>query len=133
MRKKTVKINPHKALHKEVDRKLDYILNKVSANGNPGLDNSLKDLYQGQKNIEKKLDSIFALIKPDMDRANFWKAAKEVYKSSPFFKFHSTKFGMFILIVAILLITNALIHPFEGVVGVFMLLAQFVNKFFGGA
>lgn len=128
MRKKVVKIDPHIESHKEIERKLSYILNEVSANGNPGLDNSLKDLYQGQKRIEGKLDVIFELIKPDMDRANFWKAGREMLKSSPFFKFHTTKFGFGVLVVAVLLILNALLHPYEGLAGIFMLVVEFLKK-----
>ena len=43
------RISKHAEAHKIINAKLSYILNEVSANGNPGLDNSLKDLYQGQK------------------------------------------------------------------------------------
>ena len=98
----------------EHDRKLSYILNEVSANGNPGLDNSLKDLYKGQKEIKATLQEIITLIKPDMDRANMYKSIREAFKSNGLVKFCQTKIGFAITITIGIVIVNAILHPFIG-------------------
>lgn len=87
-------------------------MHEVSANGNPGLDASLKDLYKGQTEIKKKLDIVFAEIKPDLDRALFWKQAKEMYHTTWLSWCFKTKTRTFITLVAALLTANIFIHPF---------------------
>lgn len=88
-------------MHAVIEKKLSYILNEVSANGNPGLDNSLKDLYQGQKAIQAKLEEIHSAIKPELDKAAWWKATKQMVLSSAFYRFHSTKPGFIVLLLMV--------------------------------
>ena len=126
--RKRKKVDPHIMMHAVIEKKLSYILNEVSANGNPGLDNSLKDLYQGNKEIKAKLDEIHQAIQPALDKAAFWNAARAMFKSSRFWQFHTTKFGAAVLAVAVFLILNAILHPFEGVAGVALLLLELLKK-----
>ena len=110
-RKSKVKVED---LLQEHTKKLSYILNEVSANGNPGLDASLKDLYRGNKEIKAKLDEIHELIKPDIDRANLWKAIRAVVKTNGFIKFCKTKFGAVVVGIGVILLANAILYPFIG-------------------
>lgn len=102
----------HIEMHKAIDQKIEYILNHVSANGNPGLENSLRDLYKGQKEIHSKLDEIYTLVKPDLDKAALWKQVKSVYAQSWIAQCFKTKwratFSLIIILIAIQIIT----HPF---------------------
>lgn len=131
VKKRTKKSSIVEAHLLEHDRKLSYILNEVSANGNPGLDNSLKDLYKGQKEIKASLQEIITLIKPDMDRANMYKAIREAIKSNGIVRFCQTKVGFAITATIGIIIVNTILHPFVGTGITITALWELVKKVVG--
>lgn len=106
------KLTLHEQAHEEISRQLHHILNEVSANGNPGLDASLKDLYKGQTDIRKHLHEIHNLVKPDLDRAAFYKQAAHVWKQSWLYRVFDTKLKATISTIILLLLIQVIVHPF---------------------
>jgi len=102
----------HDQAHAEISVQLDHILNKVSANGNPGLDASLKDLYKGQMDIRKHLHEIHSLVKPDLDKAAFYKQATHVWKQSWVYHAFDTKLKASISVIILLVVIQVIVHPF---------------------
>lgn len=105
--------------HEEINNKLGYILNEVSANGNPGLDASLKDLHKGQIDIKtvqlemlSKVNAVYALAKPDLDRAAFYKQAMALWKQSWLYRAFDTKLKATVSTFILLLMIQVIVHPF---------------------
>lgn len=104
----------HKEAHKQISQDLNYILREVSANGRPGLDASLKDIFQGQRDIKATLAVMQETIQPDMDRSAFKRAAKKMFDSNEFVKFCRTKVGATVVLVIFVVAANSLLSPVFG-------------------
>lgn len=103
----------------DVEAKLHHILYEVSANGNKGLEPSLKDIYQMSKaNNEMAqqnnaaIAELRAAIQPDLDRTAFWKAGRKMFQSSWFGKLLSSTSGRVFGLIAFLVFLMPLLHAF---------------------
>ena len=99
--KEHVKDNSEK--FNSIDQKLHYILNEVSANGNKGLDASLKDIHSEVREIK-------TLLQPIMDRHQLWISIKRVMDSTWFLRICRTKKGVGIAGLVAFLLINTVLH-----------------------
>ncbi|MFA6295595.1 MAG: hypothetical protein WC666_04230 [Candidatus Paceibacterota bacterium] len=103
----------------EVETKLHYIITEVSANGNKGLEPSLRDIYQmsklnnemAQQNNAAILE-MRAAIQPDLDRTAFWKAGRKMFQTSWFGKFFSSNTGRMFGVVGLFIFALPLLNAF---------------------
>lgn len=92
-------------------------IDSVSANGNPGLEASLRDLYQQNKAIHADVKTMSGQITDLIqvtasDRAwkNWWKAGRELVKESKLLAICRSKAGVYSLLIVILLTLNSITH-----------------------
>ena len=104
----------HDAAHKQISSDLDYILKKVSANGRPGLDASLKDIFSAQKEIQTALHAMQETMQPELDRSAFKRAAKKMFESNGFVKFCRTKIGATVVLLIFIVAANSILTPVLG-------------------
>lgn len=96
----------------EVETKLHFIIHEVSANGNKGLEPSLRDIYQLSKQNNAAINELKEAMQADLDRTAFWKAAKKMFKTSWFGKFFESKVSTAVFVVLFILFSMPILHAF---------------------
>lgn len=123
----------HLKSHLEIEKKLNYILTEVSANGRPGLDASLKDIYTSQSEIKEKLGVIQEAMQAELDRTAFFRAAKKMASSSWIVQFMQSKFGFVLGVTILILVLNALVYPLGAIVPALVVTIKWATKFLAGS
>ena len=100
---------------------MDFVINRVSANGRPGLENSLQDIHGAVKETSSKVDTLTLRLEEvykDTASSRAWsdwfKSTKELIASASVFKIFKTKFGTIVAVFLGILFINSLLHPLLG-------------------
>jgi len=103
-------------------QELRKIIEGVSANGKPGLQASLKDMYDKNeevhtdiKLIKNDIKELNEFIKPKLMREAWWLATQNLFRSTKFFRFATSKFGFALTMFLIVVLINLVSQAFTGV------------------
>lgn len=89
---------------------VDWITNKVSANGRPGLENSLRDLMHEIKGVRTDLADLHRLTAPERSSQELRRAISKWWTEHKVFHVLKSKTGRIIAFGTVVLILNSLAH-----------------------
>lgn len=114
LRCRTDIIIAHEHRFDAIEKYLNFILNDVSANGRPGLQNSLQDIYNIVKQNSNEIMQLRNAMQVELDRKALINALKKYFNSSYFSALFKTKKSTFVFILLFVVILNSLAHPLFG-------------------
>lgn len=108
----------YKILREDVDhlkvniQKVETTLATVSANGRQGLENSLKDLYNKNVEIQKQLNELKLIVEPIVERGAWLRLTKKVFDNSWMGKVHRSKPARYVVLFIVVILVNTVLHSF---------------------
>jgi archaellum component FlaC len=96
-----------------VEKGVDFILNRVSANGRPGLENSLKDIHSEVKSIASSLTAVLDATKTSRAWTDVRRSVRSLMKESAMGMVLTNKIGRYGTLLVLILTVNSLLHAID--------------------
>ena len=124
-RKEAEEIKIHAERIERVEKGLHFILYEVSANGRPGIENSLRDIYAEVKAVRASVDVVLDATETSRAWSDVRRALRGIMRKSALASILANKVGRTIVFVLVLLIVNSLLHAIGVSLDVLSLLRTF--------